>query len=248
MKKTYLMIMLALVTTVATFTACKKDKEEVKPTLSASFTTQGNSRPAPSTVVFTNTSSNAVSYLWDFGNGETSTDKDPQFRYTAKGSYEVSLTATDAAGVTKESKRTIKILGNINKVEITYVLIPKEAIVYTDGTMWNFCNIYFKIFNSQNSEVFNLGQYWQEVDLNESQYDNGVGFGGTFDNMPLTLQSLSQNYTIKFYDYISGSSSDFITEDSFRANDFIPTDTLMPYPGTFSTTDKGIAFNINWLE
>ncbi len=49
----------------------------------------------PLTVSFTNLSTNADSYLWDFGDGSTSTLKNPQHLYTTKGSFTVKLTATN---------------------------------------------------------------------------------------------------------------------------------------------------------
>jgi hypothetical protein len=45
------------------------------------------------TVSFTNTSVNGVTYLWDFGDGKTSTDKDPVHLYSTPGWYNVCLTA-----------------------------------------------------------------------------------------------------------------------------------------------------------
>src|SRR5690606_29608787 len=43
---------------------------------------------------FTNLSEQATSYLWDFGDGNTSTDENPIYSYIATGTYTVSLTAT----------------------------------------------------------------------------------------------------------------------------------------------------------
>ena len=45
---------------------------------------------------FTNLSSNAVNYYWDFGNGETSTDFEPSTRYSDETNYDVMLVAIDA--------------------------------------------------------------------------------------------------------------------------------------------------------
>jgi hypothetical protein len=39
-----------------------------------------------------------TSWLWDFGDGQTSTDQNPTHEYDSLGSYDVSLTATNAAG------------------------------------------------------------------------------------------------------------------------------------------------------
>lgn len=50
------------------------------------------------TIVFTNTTTGATSYSWDFGDKITSTDKDPVHIYTASGNYTVTLTATNEGG------------------------------------------------------------------------------------------------------------------------------------------------------
>lgn len=63
-------------------------------TPSAAFTSEVNS----DTVSFTNTSTNATSYLWEFGDGETSTEADAHHIYQEDGAYEVTLTATNDCG------------------------------------------------------------------------------------------------------------------------------------------------------
>ncbi len=50
------------------------------------------------TVYFTNTTVNGTSYLWDFGDGTTSTDVNPIHFYSGAGSYNVTLIATNADG------------------------------------------------------------------------------------------------------------------------------------------------------
>ncbi|MEC9475411.1 MAG: HYR domain-containing protein [Planctomycetota bacterium] len=50
-------------------------------------------------VVFTDTSTGDIdSYLWDFGDGTTSTEQDPSHTYTESGEYAVSLTVTGPVG------------------------------------------------------------------------------------------------------------------------------------------------------
>lgn len=46
---------------------------------------------------FVNTSSNASSFIWDFGNGTISTDVNPTAYYTTNGTYTVTLTAIEGA-------------------------------------------------------------------------------------------------------------------------------------------------------
>lgn len=64
-------------------------------TVAANFeANQTASCSAPSTFLFYNNSSNAGTYLWDFGDGTTSTAVDPIHTYTALGNYTVSLIAS----------------------------------------------------------------------------------------------------------------------------------------------------------
>ena len=63
----------------------------ISPTARFSFT--GNNQYAPATVSFTNQSLNATSYLWNFGDGATSSSTNPTHTYAAGGNYNVTLTA-----------------------------------------------------------------------------------------------------------------------------------------------------------
>lgn len=60
-------------------------------------------------VTFENLSKDAVSYSWDFGDGNTSTDVNPVHTYAAEGSYTVVLTATSGSGETKTATKTVSI-------------------------------------------------------------------------------------------------------------------------------------------
>lgn len=50
-----------------------------------------------------------VERLWDFGNGETSSDSDPTTIYDLEGDYTVSLSVTDADGNTEETSQELTI-------------------------------------------------------------------------------------------------------------------------------------------
>ncbi|MCG9580846.1 immune inhibitor A [Vibrio tubiashii] len=49
-------------------------------------------------------------YLWEFGNGETSTDAAPKWKYSDSGSYTVSLTVTDNQGASHTSSQTVEVV------------------------------------------------------------------------------------------------------------------------------------------
>src|SRR5690349_8885374 len=69
-------------------------------------------------VNFTNFSTEATEYLWDFGDGtgETSTRKSPQYVFKAKGDYLVSLTAKNG-DLTSTFIDTVTIIGPNIKID-----------------------------------------------------------------------------------------------------------------------------------
>lgn len=71
----------------------------------ANFTGTPTSGLKPLTVQFTDTSTNApTSWAWTFGDGGTSTLKNPDHVYASAGSYTVTLTATNGGGSDIETK------------------------------------------------------------------------------------------------------------------------------------------------
>lgn len=71
----------------------------------ADFDADPKSGVAPLSVNFTDLSTGGpTSWSWDFGDGNTSTSQNPVHNYTAAGTYDVSLTATNAQGTDTETK------------------------------------------------------------------------------------------------------------------------------------------------
>ena len=71
----------------------------------ANFTADVTSGKAPLTVNFTDLSIGyPTSWLWDFGDDTNATEQNPQHTYTTVGTYNVSLTATNADGSTTATK------------------------------------------------------------------------------------------------------------------------------------------------
>ncbi|RYY24364.1 MAG: PKD domain-containing protein, partial [Sphingobacteriaceae bacterium] len=82
----------------------------------------------PLTVSFTNRSVNADSYLWDFGDGTTSTQTNPQHLYTKKGSFTVKLTAINKGACSN----TISLGKLILRYDIT-IFIPNAFTPNNDA-------------------------------------------------------------------------------------------------------------------
>jgi PKD repeat protein len=94
MKKIVLYMLIIL--PVLLYTGCEKTElGNPLPSSVADFSySVGNDGYAPAEVTFTNKSLNATGYLWDFGNGQTSTDANPVVFYDTPGLYPVTLTCT----------------------------------------------------------------------------------------------------------------------------------------------------------
>ena len=89
------------------FNACKKEDNPTEPT--SAFTASKTTAVVDEEIQFTNNSSDAVSYIWSFGDGTTSTEAAPKKSYQTSAVFTVTLKATGAGG-TVTSTATITVL------------------------------------------------------------------------------------------------------------------------------------------
>lgn len=84
-----------------------KDDDDTEPP-EASFSVNETSGTAPVTVTFTDTSDDGsediYQWLWEFGDGNTSSLQNPQHDYSIPGSYTVNLTVTSEDGADTETR------------------------------------------------------------------------------------------------------------------------------------------------
>lgn len=66
---------------------------------------------------FSNASISSTDFEWNFGDGNTSTDKDPSHTYAADGEYTVTLTSSDKLGATNTTSQTITLVEPIVSFE-----------------------------------------------------------------------------------------------------------------------------------
>ena len=81
-------------------------------------------------VTFTNTSTNATSFLWDFDDTNTSTSINPIHTFSANGTYNVKLTSTNSCGSDEETLELIidnNILGVEDEILNTFSLYPNPV-------------------------------------------------------------------------------------------------------------------------
>lgn len=128
-----------LISTLLLFTSCSKEEPVI-----ADFEFVEKEKGL---VLFTNKSSGAETYEWDFGNGQRSNEKNPSFQYDANKEYVVNLTAKGAGGQNTKPK-SIKISSIPAPVMISFDYIEKDNgfVSFTnkstgaDSYEWNFGN------------------------------------------------------------------------------------------------------------
>ncbi len=79
---------------------------------------------APLVTSFTSNTSNTTSYLWNFGDGQTSNGANPQHTYTQEGSYDVSLIAGNSGGCFDTLIRTAYVTIQFPVVSVTHFPQP----------------------------------------------------------------------------------------------------------------------------
>lgn len=79
-------------------------------------------------VSFTNTSTNATTYAWDFGDGFTSTQANPVHGYFTSGSFTVTLVVTNADGCDDTTSTTIQAqTTGLDELTQSFVVFPNPT-------------------------------------------------------------------------------------------------------------------------
>ncbi len=98
----------------------------------AKFTLPTEEPTAPAIVQFDNSSEKSETYLWDFGDGNTSTEESPSHNYGTSGNYLIVLKATKGKKTSTEEQRLI-------------VQAPKNCLVELSTS---FGNMVIELYNN----------------------------------------------------------------------------------------------------
>lgn len=150
----------------------------------ASFTYSGANTFAPDIVTFTNTSTNATSYLWNFGDGNTSTIVSPSHTFTTSGTFTVTLTATNSKG-SNSSSQVVNVLAiQPPTASFTYsganTFAPDNVSFVSTSTSatsfsWNFGDNSSVVTTANASHVFtNAGVYTVTLTVTNAGGSNSV--------------------------------------------------------------------------
>ena len=170
----------------------------------ADFSANATLGGVPSTFQFTdNSASNPTSWLWDFGDGSTSTQQNPQHKYTAQGTYAVTLNATNGYGsnaITKAAYITTNYsvvngqLTLFNMDASTLNAVPDSMFVAAKGAPVN-CNATLSYNSTLHCVDFNKN-YYQLGEMYFSGLTPAIEANYSFD---IGIDRSSQNSQVYFY-------------------------------------------------
>lgn len=181
----------------------------------------------PATAIFRNNSegSGSIDYLWNFGDGQTSTLFSPSHKYNNSGTFHVLLTAQSAGGCTDTATMDV------------VIAIPTSSFKNTDATCSN-----QSIFFTNTSVPAPVSSTWYFGDGTKSTELN-----------PEKIYTKTGTYTVKLVNTFSSACSDSITKTitiasgpsvSFKADDTVKC--VAPLNVNFTNTTTGNAVQYIW--
>ena len=149
-------------------------------------------------VTFTNYSQNATSYEWDFGDGESSTEKDPVHVYAQSGNYTVKLTAKNSAGTSADFSEAITITDPDDAYKLLTGDVSKTWKLFREGTSMTLDPHWEGLMNDGARPCLYTQEFTFHFDGTYEFNDNGMFWGeyGVFDgkwNYEICFEALAEN-------------------------------------------------------
>ena len=160
---------------------------------SAAFTILNNRTGIPFQLALSNNSLRALSYQWDFGNGDFSTAEIPDYTYQDTGSYNLKLVALSSAGCKDSLTKNLIALPRFLDALLERIILEENS----NGEL----GIAAQILNLGNNSINSLKL---SVDLN-NQYQSKESFDETIFSGNSTILSFSNQFLVD-----EGEKLDFV--------------------------------------
>lgn len=146
-------------------------------------------------VTFINSSTNAINFYWNFGDGDTSTSDNPTHLYLTTGTYIVTLIAEKCA-ISDTAFKTINItyIGVSEIANISNIIVyPNPSITTLEISIKLTGNLTYKIFNLTGEVTITGTINNLEKQISVSTLSNGIYYLQLFDGN----KSLGQQIFVK---------------------------------------------------
>jgi PKD repeat protein len=204
-----------------------------KPNPVAGFEFLTSNEAAPTNVTFVNSTTDAETYSWDFGDGQTSTLENPYHLYTEGGVYKAKLVASDSKGKQSQVIKDITINNVPKKLIIKSIVLTALPNTFSDGSqLLNYDGI--KITDSSGTMYFESSYVFT--------YTNSMPV--TYDTRSLEFTQPDYQYRIQVWEWYG--TEKYIGGYYFKVRDWMQTDgKAYPKVLKFSSPSSGIKFSLN---
>ncbi|WP_425390384.1 PKD domain-containing protein [Ekhidna sp.] len=206
----------------------------INPSPTAGFSATSVCQEEP--MLFTNSSANADTYFWDFGDGFTSTAENPSHIFTASGNYSVALTATDSNGCDNTT---------VNEVSVSATPVPNFDFdipcTSSEGIQ------FFDMSTVENADI--VSWTWEVDGVEESTEQNPTILFDSEGIKTIGLTTVSSNGCESFYtediEILAAPQPDFQTQIGCQgeASSFMDNTTFSGNIVSYVWTIDGVTYN-----
>ncbi|HEY0060323.1 MAG TPA: PKD domain-containing protein [Flavisolibacter sp.] len=230
--------------TIAFFTlvvSCSKKggDPEVPPTPAVADFAFSGAGIVTASMTFTNASTHATSYFWDFGDNNTSTAESPTHIYAKAGTYVVKLTAKGPAA-TSTTTKTITIQ-KPTAVKITGLSVEAMPLLTPTGEAWDAvtppdsgADVYYAFYNSSDVLLIKGQRYYDDV--------SSATLPLTYTlTAPILISDFDAEQTVKLFDFdFSNDPDDLVSTTKFN----FATAEAKGYPTNFEIVSANVKIKL----
>jgi PKD repeat protein len=205
-----------------------------------SFTTENRCLGSITQFTVNTNLTNITSATWDFGDGTTSTDINPQHTYTLPGTYKVSLFVTSSEGTSTENE-------DIIISEVPKATKPQDLLLCdsnNDGLHnFDFTTQNTTILNGQDPNVYTIKYY-----ANAADYSNKIAIA-TPNNYVILVSYQQQTIIAEVSNNVNSackSSTNFVIDvfDSPKPSIIIPKISICDNNSVGTANDGKVSFDL----